>query len=360
MKRFVYVFLLIFLAANILLTATVVDVLNHLQVRIAQSETDSLLIVRNGKTAFKFSQCQEFPRLNCREMKRPILALAIGLLRDERYITSLDTLVSTFCPSWEEGVNEKITIRMLLSDEGECFYRLSEVIQAITQDEWHHYVQRKLFNPLGIDRSCWVSTDNHRIELFLSASELAQIGLLLLRNGEWKGKQLLSRCWIDSLKTPTDHVNPFLSMQWALEYFDFSTYWDKFLLNQYRSCGLNHSMINRLGALNGRVVHLGGLAIRGKLIHAWGRDIFCALGGEAGLSTLISETYCHKLPFGYFNGGGVKSLVAWGAGGQQLIIMPNRQLIGIRQKNSVNGADRMEDFIEILDDYARECDCYID
>lgn len=360
MKRLFSTFLLFFAYTAQALQGTVVDVLCRLEARAAQSQTTSLLIVRQGKPVYRYCNGNDFPCMDVHEILRPIFALTFSRLVDERYITSLDTLVSTFCPEWQQEPYTNTTIRSLLASEDSAFFFLGDVIKAITGEEWHNYTQNALFSPLGIKRDCWKMNNEGKYRLCLSAPDLAKIGLLLAHNGEHNAKQLLSRHWLGILKTPTTHLDPFFSMQWYLEYFDFSTYWDSSLLKCYRNNGVSSSVINDLTALNGRVVHFGGLAIRGKLVHAWGPDIFCALGGQSGLMSLISETHCKHLPLGYFNGGGVKSFVGWGTGGQQLIIIPGKDIVAVRQTCHLHCEDTFEDFIEILDDYIAEVDCYID
>jgi CubicO group peptidase (beta-lactamase class C family) len=47
--------------------------------------------------------------------------------------------------------------------------------------------------------------------MWLSTRDMARIGLLMLRNGEWHGRQVVSRDWIrriSSLVTPLNEMNP--------------------------------------------------------------------------------------------------------------------------------------------------------
>ena len=63
------------------------------------------------------------------------------------------------------------------------------------------FLTEALFAPLGIPAPEWpLSADGHTMGatgLWLTTSSLALFGLLLLRRGEWQGKQLLSSGWID-------------------------------------------------------------------------------------------------------------------------------------------------------------------
>lgn len=351
-------FLLIVCFAVASVEASVEQAVQRLKIRARESNSEAVLVVRNGKPAVDFHKGCEYPRLACYELDRPVLALAFGFLSDERYITSLDVPLSSF--SKGEQSSSDFTLRALLASENDDFYCLGQVVKSITGLEWHEYIQGKLLTPLGISNACWFEDICGRIRLKMSAPELAKIGQLLLCNGQHRGKQLLSRQWITLLQKPATELHPFMSLQWYLEYFDMSVYWDNTLLNLYRQQGLCHSSIHMLSDLNGRVVHFGGLAVRGHFIHGWGQDVFCSLGGQEGLSRLIAETYQHGVPFGHFYGGGIKSFVAWGTGGQQLIIMPSRNVVAVRQTSCLGTPDRFEDFIEVVDAYVQSVDCFID
>lgn len=355
-KRLLCLLLLISSSLMQPLLATAGDVLCRLKERSEQSRTDSLLVYRQGKPVFEYRLCEKPQRIDCLNLSRPIMALAIGILVNERYIMSLDTPISAFCSTNEPSPS----IRTLLSAQDDTFYDLGKVVKSISGLEWSDYIQVKLFSPLGISSDCWIGLEDEKKRLSLTAEELAKIGLLIARKGEFRGKQLLSCKWVQSLQAPRNAADPFMSMQWFLEYFDFSTYWDQNLINLYICKGVDNCLIARLKALQGRVIHFGGLAVRGQLIHGWGHDVFCGLGGQEALIDLIAQTNARELPLGHFSGGSVKSIVAWGTGGQQLIIMPSRQLVAVRQTTHLSCEDTFEDLIEVLDDYAAQVECYLD
>ncbi|WP_416310219.1 serine hydrolase domain-containing protein [Pseudomonas guariconensis] len=62
------------------------------------------------------------------------------------------------------------------------------------------YPWRALFEPLGIRSAVWerdgAGTYVGSSYLYLSARDLARIGLLMLRDGRWQGRQLLPREWV--------------------------------------------------------------------------------------------------------------------------------------------------------------------
>lgn len=70
----------------------------------------------------------------------------------------------------------------------------------LAPEQYQDYPWQALFNPLGIDSAVWeqdgVGTFVGSSYLYLSARDLARIGLLMLRDGRWQGRQLLPAQWV--------------------------------------------------------------------------------------------------------------------------------------------------------------------
>lgn len=68
------------------------------------------------------------------------------------------------------------------------------------------YPWRALFEPLGIDSAVWerdgVGTFVGSSYVYMTARDLARIGLLMQRDGRWGGRQLLPRAWVEFNRTP--------------------------------------------------------------------------------------------------------------------------------------------------------------
>lgn len=77
---------------------------------------------------------------------------------------------------------------------------LSGVIKTATGEHIDAYARTVLFAPLGIRDFHWKKTPTGHPDteggLYLSAPDLAKIGLLYLRDGEWNGTRLLPRGWV--------------------------------------------------------------------------------------------------------------------------------------------------------------------
>jgi CubicO group peptidase (beta-lactamase class C family) len=78
---------------------------------------------------------------------------------------------------------------------------LARVVQTATGVPFVAYARQKLFAPLGITTQSWIVSRYDSLPhtgggLNLRATDLARIGYLVLRNGEWNGQQVVSESWI--------------------------------------------------------------------------------------------------------------------------------------------------------------------
>ena len=83
---------------------------------------------------------------------------------------------------------------------------LSGIVRTATGRFIDDYAREHLFGPLGIRDFHWKKTPTGHPDteggLYLSAEDLAKIGYLYLRNGEWDGRRILPDGWIASATTP--------------------------------------------------------------------------------------------------------------------------------------------------------------
>ena len=108
--------------------------------------------------------------------------------------------------------------RPMVHAPGEAFYYdsgnphlLSAIITKLTGKRAADYASSKLFAPLGIDRPFWrrdpqgLSMGGGGLSLF--PRDMAKIGYLYLRGGEWAGQQLLPPDWINAVSHATVNMN---------------------------------------------------------------------------------------------------------------------------------------------------------
>lgn len=80
-------------------------------------------------------------------------------------------------------------------------YILSAVVKEVSGQNLSYYLYPRLFKPLNIEKVYWEQCPNG-IEkggwgLYMRQEDMAKIGQLVMQRGNWEGKQLISREWID-------------------------------------------------------------------------------------------------------------------------------------------------------------------
>jgi len=84
-------------------------------------------------------------------------------------------------------------------------YLLSAIISRETGQNAFEYAKKELFRPLGIKSARWPRTDRQGVTdgeagLSLSPRDMARIGYLYLRNGNWSGQQIIPASWVERAK----------------------------------------------------------------------------------------------------------------------------------------------------------------
>lgn len=84
-------------------------------------------------------------------------------------------------------------------------YLLSAIITKLSGQTLLDYLTPRLFEPLGIEKPTW-DADDQGINyggwgLRLVPEDMAKMGLLLLHEGNWKGRQLIPASWVKAMGT---------------------------------------------------------------------------------------------------------------------------------------------------------------
>lgn len=204
-------------------------------------EYHSLMIVRNGKVAVEWYN-EPFDKNTTHSVysvSKSFTATAVGFAVCEGLVSLDDKLLDFFpeyAPENPDKRFDKLTIHNLLRmssgkqpsfladkakinwiedyinspwvfEPGEKFlyineniYMLSAIINRVTGMSMREYLRPRLFEPLGIDFPFW-ETDANGIEaggwgLYLKTEDLTKVMLCYLKNGKYKGEQVIPAEWV--------------------------------------------------------------------------------------------------------------------------------------------------------------------
>lgn len=198
---------------------------------------------------------------------KSVTSLLIGIAVDEGAIESVDDPVTKYLPEFAEGHTywSDLTIRHCLdmrsgldysesyrnpfADMAKLYYGLDAekqirklgfeaepgtrreyqsgttqvlglVLERATGMPYGEYLEEKVWHPMGMEYPATVSLDGkkHRVAkaysgLNTTARDLAKIGMLYARGGEWRGRQIVSADWVRASVT-ADTSNDNYQYQW--------------------------------------------------------------------------------------------------------------------------------------------------
>lgn len=226
------------------------DILNRKSKNI-----DSVLLVKNDKLILEeyFGDYSRNKPHELHSVSKSITSILVGIAIDKQMIPNVDTKVYAFFPEHKgtHWIDEKYEISLkhiLIMSAGidwdertkSLNDKDNDIIGLLLSDNWIQYVLNRkvveppglrwnysgglnillggiikntsglyadkfadkyLFGPLGIVNYIWHrhpdGTINTQGGLSLTPRDMAKIGKLLLNDGKWKGRQIISKEWID-------------------------------------------------------------------------------------------------------------------------------------------------------------------
>ncbi len=213
----------------------------------------SILIIKNGTLVFEqyFYQYTIDSVQEMRSASKSIFSAVTGIAIDKGFIKSKNERVLSFFPEYTlnnmTDAKKRITIEDLLTQQTGLDYDISNPTSAGNEtamdysDDWVKYTldlpmidtpgtygryasgnpitlgrivekttnmpllqfaKKNLFQPLGFTNYKWdfkpdKSNAENYCQIYLTPREMAKFGLLYLNNGTWKGKQIVSKNWVN-------------------------------------------------------------------------------------------------------------------------------------------------------------------
>ena len=255
---------------------------NHYQLPVQDAayldslHTVSFLVIRQDSILFENYRdgWNDTLTSNLYSATKTIVGLLTGIALDEGKIHSLDDPVSRYIPTYTKGRQADVTLRHLLTMSGgmawdeaysslfsvtthgyygddlhelvtgldivdepgvQYAYRSGETqllafaLEAATGQTLSKYAEEKLWKPMQAERDAYWLLDKPGGDekafccFHTTARDAARFGRLLLRHGDWNGRQLVSRTYLDEMTRPASYLKD----QWgrdSLSYYGLQTW----------------------------------------------------------------------------------------------------------------------------------------
>ncbi len=344
------------------------DALAQLLDRGRQTDSNAVLVLQDGREIGHYYPGDKAPGpIELMSVTKSVVALGIGQLLDQGRIKSLDQPVADFYPEWRQGQKKDITLRMLLTHTSglqdlprttaevypapdaiqlaltaelvskpgtTAFYSnkavnlLGGIIEKASGQPMDVFFRNGLFKTMGIHPGPWEKDKTGHpyamAGLQLTAADLAKLGQLVLDRGDWQGQQLLSADFVDHMLAPASMEGQGGLLWWR------QTQWMHFSPNpasfdMLRKKGVPETTVRKLqDALH--AAHFDN-------IETMQAGIAKALGPDARsimMNQLVKRGIGPARLF-KFSQGPVVAYAGNGDGGQYVVIVPQANLVAVRQ-----------------------------
>lgn len=273
-------------------------------------KTVAFLVVRNDAMLYEsyFSGYEDTSILTSFSVAKAFVSALVGIALDEGYIYSTSQSITFFLKELQSPEFDKITIEDLLNmrsgidfnegysspfaDMAKYYYGtdllsyikklkrkeapdlnydyisvntllLSLIVERATNTKLSTYLERKIWQPLGMEANASWSVDskkNNTIKSFCCingmARDFAKFGSLYLNNGYWNGNQIVPKKWVKRstsiINDSRDSQNYPYTYQWRV--LENGCYFAKGVLGQYIFINPNKNLVFvRLGKKYGDV-----------------------------------------------------------------------------------------------------------
>jgi CubicO group peptidase (beta-lactamase class C family) len=335
-----------------------------------EEHSGAVIIVKDGAVVASRGAVDE--KVYAMSATKSIASLAVGALIDEGKLT-LDQPIWTLFPEWKDGDKSAITVRMLLNHtsgldtrrgvgkpEGIVAHALNSplvfkpgtsfaynnnavdflagVIEKASGMKADRYIDEKFFKPMGI-----VDWDFYRDvkgdpltagELMIRPSDLAKFGLLMLAEGDWKGRRLVSRGWVKLSFEPSQPFTKNCGLLWWRDTEGGPIAITQGIFDSWRAGGVPERLLAFMRPLVGREF---------KDWDEWRAAMRGTFQNDPPALDEFSRLLNQRRLEWVENVGPARGYSARGYLGQYLVVDPDHGLIGVRMRAKRAGDDEKPD-----------------
>lgn len=331
-----------------------------------QTHSNAVLVLQDGREIGHYYQGGKTPGpIELMSVTKSVVVLGIGQLLDQGKIKSLDQPVADFYPEWKQGRKMDITVRMLLnhtsglqnlqragpeiypapdavqlalaaeltSAPGKSFaYNnkavnlLAGVIEKASGRPMDVFFSDGLFKAMAIRPGAWQKDETGHpyamAGLPLNTADAAKIGQLLLDDGRWHGRPLVSAAFMKAMLTPSPAM-PACGLLWWLDPAWARGSFKPDLVLRMRQAGVPAELADKFAPLQGKPIQ-SDPQFFAFLQHALGKDAM----------RLWTDEITSRIGFGEMTNrqsGPVIGYKAEGDQGQYIVVVPQVRLVAVRQ-----------------------------
>ncbi|MBM7654631.1 serine hydrolase domain-containing protein [Neobacillus cucumis] len=271
--------------------------------------TTALLIIKNDTIFYEgyFNGHKRNTPQKLFSITKSFISTLVGIAIDSGYIKSVDDFVSSYIPEiklrnirikhllqmdagikfkeghfpWRDEAkvylypNARELALTVVEDTNDTFFHYNDyhllilglILERTTDKSVTDFFYEKIWSQLGMEFPGFMILDSekHSFEkiesgLVMTAIDLAKFGSLYLNNGEWKGKQIISKDWIEESVSPNNvptnvqHFRYYQNQPWGKMWFNQNKAYYKYLWWGHLNNNTNNDYF-ALGAL-GQVLYV--------------------------------------------------------------------------------------------------------
>jgi CubicO group peptidase (beta-lactamase class C family) len=369
MRYTIFIFLFFVFVVSCPAQTTAVDraKLAWLLERGRQTNSDAVIVIQDGKVLAEEYCGKPKGAVYIASAGKSLTALAIGKLLDEGKIKSLDQPVSDFYPEWLQGNKQLVTIRMLLnhtsgiqnvpnasieierknppvnviklalaaelsdlpgtkwSYNNKAVGLLGGIIEKASGKRMDVYFEESFYKPMGIQRYDWIRDEDGSPAAYgafvIEPMGLARMGLLMLNDGQFQGKQIVSKAFVEEAVKPGQSLFTTCGLLWWRYPRSSTSVIDTDKFAQMRKDGVSEEFLQKIQSLENVTFESDDAyfaALEKTLGKGWRPQAEEAL--QKVSYSLRKRKFSDEI-IGYY---------ASGSRGNYLLVMPKAKLIAVR------------------------------
>lgn len=332
-----------------------------------RTNSNALIIYKNEKIVYENYFNKPIQRIDAMSATKSVVSIAVMLLLENGFIDSLQQPIYTIYPEWNQGNKKKITIQHLLehssglqnvsnagieveiapdviklalsaelenlpgtkfSYNNKACNLLAGIIEETSELKLDEFLDKYLFAPMDIKDYYWRTDPSGNpyamAGLEILPADFAKIGLLMLKNGKWNGRQLVSEQGVQIMLESSER-NKMYGLQWWLAFEDEDYVIDSEFIASI-SGKTDDKTLRLVEKLNGNYANMNEVVGKAKSIFSM--EELQAIGKLFGG---LSKNNWKITP-----NGKMVTYSAIGYLGQYLIIVPEKDIVLVRMIDAEN------------------------